>query len=106
MVLESLETMSAIKTVAKTFGVLVGLAGIEHGILEMLQGNIRPEGWIFDAIGPSQRIWEYSSEVALTIIPNLLLSGILAIIMGAAVTMWAARYARAKIGGELIYLTS
>jgi hypothetical protein len=27
-----------------TFGALAGLAGIEHGIGEVLQGNIAPEG--------------------------------------------------------------
>jgi hypothetical protein len=29
---------------ASTFGVLAGLAGIEHGIGETLQGNVAPDG--------------------------------------------------------------
>lgn len=43
----------ATKTVASTFGVLVGLADIEHGLLEMLQGNVTPSDIVIDAIGPA-----------------------------------------------------
>ena len=60
----------ATKIYASTLGILVGLAGIEHGILEVLQGNVRPEGLMIDAIGPEQRLWEYSAETALTISPT------------------------------------
>jgi hypothetical protein len=101
-----LKKSSAIKRVASTFGVLVGLAGIEHGIFEILQGNVIPEGIMIDAIGPSQRLWEYSSETALTIIPNMLLSGILAVIFGLAVTIWAAYFIDKKYGARVFMLLS
>jgi len=97
---------SAMRTVASTFGVLVGLAGIEHGIFEVLQGNVKPDGLIIDAIGPAQRFWEYSSETALTIIPNLLLSGILAVIFGLAVTVWAVYYVDKRYGARVLMLLS
>lgn len=106
MVLRELKTKSAIKTVAKTLGVLVGLAGVEHGFLEILQGNTKPEGLIIDAIGPSQRIWEYSSETALTVIPNMLWSGILATILGIVVTIWAALYLDKKYGARILMFLS
>jgi len=32
------------RVMASTFGVLAGLAGIEHGIGETLQGNVAPDG--------------------------------------------------------------
>jgi len=35
---------SAIKVTVSTLGALMGLAGIEHGIGETLQGNIAPDG--------------------------------------------------------------
>jgi hypothetical protein len=101
-----LRKTSAVKTVASTFGVLVGLAGIEHGIFEILQGNVVPESMIIDAIGPAQRFWEYSSETALTIIPNMLLSGILAVIFGLAVTIWAAYFIDKKYGASVFMLLS
>jgi hypothetical protein len=65
-----LENNHATKIVASIFGVLVGLAGIEHGVFEILQGNVSTNGIVIDAIGPAQRFWEYSTETALTIIPN------------------------------------
>ncbi len=35
---------SAIRVFASTFGSLMALAGIEHGIGEILQGNVPPTG--------------------------------------------------------------
>jgi len=34
--------LSATGMVASTFGVLVGFFGMEHGLFEILQGNIAP----------------------------------------------------------------
>jgi|GEM_PF-4327135 len=79
---------SATRAVALTLGVLVGLAGIEHGFFELFQGNVTPSGIIIDAIGPSRRVWGYGTECALTVIPNFFVTGILAIIFGLLVTIW------------------
>jgi len=76
----------------------VGLAGIEHGLLEMLQGNVASNDIMIDAIGPAQRFWEYASEPALTIIPNLLITGVLAVIFGLLVTIWAYAFIDKKYG--------
>jgi hypothetical protein len=96
--IKSFKNTSAIRAVASTLGVLVGLAGIEHGFFEMLQGNVKPS--------PAQRFWEYSSETALTIIPNMLYSGILAIIVGLSVTIWAGYYIDRKYGARVLMLLS
>lgn len=61
----------ATKVVASTLGVLVGLAGIEHGFFELLQGNTTTDNIMINAIGPAQRFWEHGTERALTIIPKL-----------------------------------
>jgi hypothetical protein len=101
-----LKNISAIRAVASTLGVLVGLAGVEHGFFEILQGNKKPDGLLVDAIGSAHRFWEYSSEPALTIIPNMLLSGILAMIVGFAVTIWATYYVDKKYGARVLMLLS
>jgi hypothetical protein len=100
------KTVSATRMVASTLGVLVGLAGIDHGFFEVLQGNVAPEGLMIDAIGPAQRFWEYGTETALTIVPNFLATGILAIIFGLLVTVWAAAFVHKKHGAGVLMLLS
>jgi hypothetical protein len=85
-------------------GILVGLAGINHGIFEMMQGNTRPEGLVIAAIGPAQRFWVYGEETALTIIPNFLLSGILAVIFGVIVVIWAGWFIERRHGALILML--
>jgi len=101
-----LKNTGATKAVASTFGVLVGLAGIEHGFFEMLQGNVTPSDVMIDAIGPAQRFWEYGTETALTIIPNFFVTGILAIIIGLLVTIWAGAFIDRKYGARVLLLLS
>ena len=96
----------ATKTVASTFGVLVGLAGIEHGIFEILQGNVATNDFMIDAIGPAQRFWEYGTETALTIIPNFLITGIFAVIFGLLVTIWSWAFIERKFGAWIFGLLS
>ena len=100
------QNFSAIRAVASTLGVLVGLAGIEHCFFEILQGNVTPSGIMIEAIGPAQRFWEYGTEPALTIIPNMLFSGILVIIVGLSVTIWAGYYIDKKYGARVLMLLS
>lgn len=97
---------SATRAVASTLGVLVGLAGIEHGFFELLQGNVTPSGIMIDAIGPAQRFWEYGTERALTIIPNFFVTGILAIVFGLLVTIWAGVFIDRKYGAGVLMLLS
>lgn len=102
----SLSRDSATRMVASTLGVLVGLAGIEHGILEMLQGNVRPNGLIIEAIGADQKIWEYASEPAFSLIPNMLASGILSTIFGLLLVVWSIGYIDRKYGAWILLLLS
>lgn len=85
-------------------GVLVGLAGIDHGIFEILQGNVRPDDLMFAAIGPGQKFWQYGEETALTIIPNLLATGILAVVFGILVTIWSIKFIDKKYGAGILFL--
>lgn len=47
-----------------------------------------------------------AGEPAITIIPNFLLTGILAIIMGIIVTIWSAAFIERKNGGLILILLS
>lgn len=96
----------ATRIYASTLGILVGLAGVEHGILEVLQGNVKPNGIMVDAIGPEQKLWELATETVLTIIPSMLFSGILSIILGGFVTFWAYKYVGSKYGSVVLLFLS
>jgi hypothetical protein len=75
--------------VASALGACVGLSGIDHGIFEVLQGNTRTPGMLIPSIGPVQQMWEYGTEDAFTLVPNYLVTGILAIVLGALTLVWS-----------------
>ena len=99
-------SISATRVVASTLGAVVGLAGMEHGFFEMLQGNASTSGLVIDAIGPAQKLWSGATEPALTIIPNFLVSGIAAITVGLLVTIWAVAFVQRKYGAFILLLFS
>jgi hypothetical protein len=101
-----MSNIRATRVVASTLGVLVGLAGVDHGILEFLQGDVAPSGLMIDAIGPAQRFWEHGTETALTIVPSFLLTGILAVVVGLLVTLWAGAFVHHKYGASVLMLLS
>ncbi len=73
------------------FGVLTGVGGILHGIFETLQGNKPTEGFVLTGIG------------AVTLVPNYLLTGIFAIIVGLSIIVWTIGFIHKK-NGALIFL--
>ncbi len=94
----------ATRIVASTLGALVGLAGIDHGIFEILQGNLRPETLMIAAIGPEQRFWTYGQETALTILPSFWISGFLAVTLGIVVMVWSIVFIDRKYGAGILML--
>ena len=94
----------ATRLVASVFGILVGLAGIEHGIFEMLQGDVPTNDIMINAIGDAYKFWVGASERALTIIPNFLLTGVLAIIFGILVIIWAGLFIQRKYGATILLI--
>ncbi|MFW9906255.1 MAG: hypothetical protein ACFFFH_18185 [Candidatus Thorarchaeota archaeon] len=95
--------MKASRVTVSTFGAIIGIAGIEHGIGEILQENKVPEGFYIES-WPDNPLYEIlSGEPALTVIPNLFLTGILAIIASIALIIWVIFFIERK-HGALIFL--
>jgi hypothetical protein len=94
----------ATRITVAVLGILVGLAGIDHGFFETLQGNVRPDSVMIEAIGPVQRFWQYGTETALTIIPSFLISGILSIVIGVMVMIWALAFVHRRYGAVILLL--
>jgi hypothetical protein len=99
---------SATTVTASTLGVYAGLLGAAHGAFEALQGNTAPGGIIINAIGaPCQAdaVW-HACLPALTLIPNFRATGILAIIVGLSVLIWASAFVQQKCSGPILFLLS
>ncbi len=87
-----------------TMGALMGLAGIEHGVGEILQGNVPPDGMMIRSWPDAAFFQSLNGEPAMTILPNLLITGILAVLFSALFTGWAIFFARRKHGGLVLML--
>lgn len=78
---------------ASILGVIVGLSGIIHGFYEALQGNKATEGFYLDSVG------------AVTLLPNYLVTGIVAITTSIFIIVWMIGYVQRK-DGPIIFLIS
>jgi hypothetical protein len=98
----------ATRIIAASFGILAGFGGLEHGYFEMLQGNVRPESIMIASMGAPcvpEEIWN-ACEPAMTIIPNFLITGILAMVLGLVTMVWAAAFVQRPHGGTVLTLLS
>lgn len=97
---------NATRALTSTFGTFVGLIGIEHGLGEMLQGNVAPDG-VMILSWPTSKFFEVlAGEPAMTIVPNLLVTGILAIFTSLIFLVWATLFVQRKHGGLVLILLS
>ena len=92
----------ATRVTVAVLGTLVGLAGVEHGVGEILQGPVAPDG-LFIMSWPDAAAMEIlSGEPAMTLIPNLLVTGVLAVAIGLTVIAWSIWFAPRRYGGLVL----
>ena len=87
--------------VASILGIFAGIGGASHGPGEILQGNIAPDGIIIEA-WPA--LTSLAGEPAITFIPSFSLSGMVTVITGFAVTIWAATLRIQSKNGALVLI--
>jgi hypothetical protein len=97
---------NATKVFASTFGAIMALAGIEHGIGEIFQGNVAPSGIMILSWPESEFFRSLGGEPAMTVIPNLFITGILAILVSLALLIWSVLFVHRKNGGLIMILLS
>jgi hypothetical protein len=102
---EEKKAFSAAKSTVRIFGVLAGLGGLTHGVGEVLQGNVRPEGLIINSWTQGPIATHMGGEPGMTLVPNLLVTGILNIVVSLAVVIWAA-FVHDRKGGRILILLS
>lgn len=93
-------------TLVLAMSAIVAFAGVEHGIGEILQGSTAPASvWIL-SWPDSELFRSVDGEPAMTVIPNLLVTGILSILVSLAYFVWARRFVGHKHGGLVLILLS
>ena len=102
----TLHSIDAVKTTAAGFGVYAGLLGMEHGDFEALQGNIVPKELKIFAVSPFELPFPFGHEPAMTVVPNFLVTGILAIAVGLAIILWSAAFLHRQHGAAVLFLLS
>lgn len=95
---------NAIRTTTAIFGALAGLAGIEHGVGEILQGSTAPESIFIQSWPHSAAFAVVSGEPALTVLPNLRITGILAVTLSLIFMIWAVFFVQRRHGGRMLML--
>ncbi len=94
----------ATRTIASTMGVILGIAGLDHGLFETWQGNVPTPGLIIQAIGERQRLWTHGTEEAFSLVPNFLATGILAMLAALGVVIWSVVFLHKKHGPTVFLL--
>ena len=97
---------SAIHIVASTFGTIVGLAGLEHGIGEILQGRVAPPGLMFPSWPHSEMLAVMAGEPAMSVVPDLLPSGFLTVLLSLTTLVWSLAFLGRKHGGIVLMALS
>ena len=97
---------NATRTYAATFGAIMALAGLEHGLGEILQGNVVPQGIMILSWPESDFFRSLGGEPAMTLVPNLLVTGILAVLVSLALLLWAVLFVQRENGARIMILLS
>ncbi len=92
--------LTTMRTLAAAGGLLAGIGGFVHGIGEVLQGSGAPEGVVFDSWATGGIADNLGGEPAMSLVPDLLVSGVLTLAVSVAVAVWAVRFAGRRYGGR------
>jgi hypothetical protein len=98
----------ATRIVASSFGAFAAIGAIEHGIFEIMQGDVAPEGVMISSMGPPcvpEEIWN-ACEPAMTILPSFLLTGIVAVVLGMIAMVWSLFFITKRRGGLVLIVLS
>jgi hypothetical protein len=98
----------ATRIVASSFGAFAAIGAIEHGIFEIMQGDVAPAGVMISSMGPPcvpEEIWN-ACEPAMTILPSFLLTGIVAVVLGMIAMVWSLFFITKRRGGLVLIALS
>ena len=97
---------NATKATILTFAAITAIAGSEHGIGEILQGSHPPDELYIQSWPGSPFFEIMAGEPAMTVVPNLLVTGLLAILASLIFLGWAGFFIGRRHAGLVLILLS
>jgi hypothetical protein len=94
------------RTVSSILGVYGGFLGFEHGIGEILQGNLAVPTIRINAYGSAGLPFPFGHEPAMTLLPTFLLTGIAATLTAMLIMFWSAFFTSKKPAPLVLLLLS
>lgn len=82
------------------------MAGLEHGIGEIGQGNTAPDGLMIESWAGSELFEALAGEPAMTLVPNLLVAGILTILAAIVFLVWVTVFIEREHGAIVLVALS
>jgi hypothetical protein len=92
----------ATRIITITAGILLAIAGFEHGLFEALQGAAPTRSLLIQAIDKASQRWAYGGEDALTIIPNFLAAGIASMSLSVSIILWLVLFVHRRLGPTVL----
>lgn len=96
----------ATRIVASACGVIIAFAGFEHGLGEVLQGSKAPSGIVIQSWPGVESFKLLAGEPAMTLVPNLMATGILAMLVAVAIAIWSVFFIQRPGGGPVLVALS
>jgi hypothetical protein len=96
---------AATRTTVRVLGAVAALTGIEHGAGEVTQGWAAPPAVVFESWPHVDAFDPLNGEPAMSVVPNLAISGLLSIAVALLLGLTAFRADRAYVGARLIGLS-
>ena len=92
------DALSGVRLVVAAFAALCGATGVMAGCFEISQGYTETAGFVITTIDPEHAMAGELTYFAVTIIPNMVLTGIASIIVSAIAVVWAIWFVHRKHG--------
>lgn len=100
------ERGTALTLTARTFGVLAGLAGTVQALGAVAQGPGRPPAFVFESWPGNPAFALLDGPRAITLVPDLLVGGLLAMAAGVTLVVWSARGLDRPQAGQVVLALS
>lgn len=92
----------ALRIVVSAFGAVVAFAGVEHGIGEILQGPVAPGSLAIESWPRAKAFEILAGEPAMTVIPNLVVAGVVTVIVALALGLWSIAFVERRCGAPVL----